>query len=84
VVSIDRPVIPLHFRRLKKKHRRTHDSVSLNVKPLKKVFLLFKEPGSCKKKILIGRNVAKVMAYQLIPLTPAPHLSCHFTVPLGQ
>ncbi len=43
-------------------------------------FMLFKEPGSFKTIFKIGRNVDKLKAYRLIPLTPP--LLFHFTLPL--
>ncbi len=44
-------------------------------------FMLFKGPGSFKKKFKIGGNVDELKAYRLIPLTPP--LPGHFTVPLS-
>jgi hypothetical protein len=44
-------------------------------------FMLFKGPGSFKKKFLIGGNVDELKAYRLIPLTPP--LFFHFTLPLN-
>jgi hypothetical protein len=43
-------------------------------------FMLFKGPGSFKKKFLIGGNVDELKGYRLIPLTPP--LFFHFTLPL--
>ncbi len=44
-------------------------------------FMLFKGPGSLKKKFKIGGNVDELKAYRLIPLTPP--LFFHFTLPLS-
>ncbi len=43
-------------------------------------FMLFKGPGSFKKKFKIGGNLEYLKAYRLIPLTPP--LLFHFTLPL--
>jgi hypothetical protein len=43
-------------------------------------FMLFKGPGSFKKKFKIDGNVDELKTYRLIPLTPP--LLFHFTLPL--
>jgi hypothetical protein len=45
-------------------------------------FMLFKGPGSFKKKFKIGGNVDELKGYRLIPLTPP--LFFHFTLPLNK
>jgi hypothetical protein len=41
-------------------------------------FMLFKGPGSFKKKFKIGGNVEKLKAYRLIPLTPPSFFILHY------